>query len=72
MIRDGDRIKIDIPARSINVILDEKELDARRKEADQQPNGWKPDRDRKVSTALKAYASMVSSADRGAIRQIKE
>ena len=72
LIRDGDRIKIDIPARSINVILDEKELDARRKEADQQPNGWKPDRDRKVSTALKAYASMVSSADRGAIRQIKE
>ena len=72
LIRDGDRISIDIPARSINVVLDEKELEARRKETDQQPNGWKPDRDRKVSTALKAYASMVSSADRGAIRQIKE
>ena len=72
LIRDGDRISIDIPARSINVVLDEKELEARRKEADQKPNGWKPDRDRRVSTALKAYASMVSSADRGAIRQIKE
>jgi len=72
LIRDGDRISIDIPERSINVVLNEKELEARRKETDQQPNGWKPDRDRKVSTALKAYASMVSSADRGAIRQIKE
>ncbi len=72
LIRDGDRISIDIPSRSMNVILDEKELVARRKEADRLPNGWKPVRDRKVSTALKAYASMVSSADRGAIRIVNE
>jgi dihydroxy-acid dehydratase len=70
LIRDGDRIRIDIPARSMNVLLEDAELERRRQEADADPNGWKPGRDRQVSTALKAYASMVSSADRGAIRVI--
>ncbi|MFO7671243.1 MAG: dihydroxy-acid dehydratase [Bacteroidales bacterium] len=72
LIRDGDRIRIDIPARSMNVLLEDAELERRRQEADADPNGWKPRRDRQVSTALKAYASMVSSADRGAIRVISE
>lgn len=72
LIRDGDLIRINIPARSINVDLSTEELDARRKEADQNEYGWKPRRERQVSTALKAYASMVSSADKGAIRQIKD
>jgi dihydroxy-acid dehydratase len=70
LIRDGDRIRIDIPARSMNVLIDDSELERRRKEADADPNGWKPRRVRQVSVALKAYASMVSSADRGAIRVI--
>ncbi|MGW8317394.1 MAG: dihydroxy-acid dehydratase [Bacteroidales bacterium] len=70
LIRDGDRIRIDIPSRSMDVLLDLKELDRRRKEADEQPEGWKPKRDRKVSQALRAYASMVSSADRGAVRLV--
>ncbi len=72
LIRDGDRIRIDIPARSMNVLLEDAELERRRQEADADPNGWKPGRDRQVSTALKAYASMVSSADRGAIRVVRE
>jgi len=72
LIRNGDLIRIDIPSRRIDVVLDEKELEARRKEADQKVNGWKPVRDRQVSQALKAYASMVSSADKGAIRQLND
>ena len=72
LIRDGDLIRIDIRARSIDVVLEKEELEQRRKEADQQENGWKPERDRSVSKALKAYASMVSSADKGAIRVINE
>ena len=70
LIRDGDMIRIDIPSRSIDVLLDNGELERRRAEADSSPDGWKPARERVVSKALKAYASMVSSADRGAIRLI--
>ncbi len=59
---DGDIIEIDIPARSINVRLTEEELAAR---------PMRPvTRERHVPKSLKAYASMVSSADKGAIRQI--
>jgi dihydroxy-acid dehydratase len=72
LIRDGDMIRIDIPTRVLEVLLTDKELDNRRKEADKDPKGWKPRREREVSTALKAYASMVSSADRGAIRLLDE
>jgi dihydroxy-acid dehydratase len=70
LIRDGDLIRIDIPSRSMDLLVDDKELEKRRKEADADPEGWKPKRDRQVSKALKAYASMVSSADQGAIRVI--
>jgi len=72
LIRDGDRIRIDIASRSMDVLLDETELEKRRKEEDQKQNGWKPERERNISRALKAYASMVSSADRGAIRIVDE
>jgi len=70
LIRDGDLIRIDIPARTMDVVLDKSELEQRRREADMRTDGWKPSRDRQVSKALKAYASMVSSADKGAIRII--
>jgi len=72
LIKDGDMIRIDIPTRALEVMLDDKELERRRKEADKDPLGWKPQREREVSKALKAYASMVSSADRGAIRLLNE
>jgi dihydroxy-acid dehydratase len=71
LIRDGDMIRIDIPARTMDVVLDKSELEKRRKEEDSKTDGWKAKRDRQVSKALKAYASMVSSADKGAIRVIK-
>jgi len=74
LLRDGDIIEIDIPSRKINVRLTDEQLEARRKE--ELSRGKKaftpPLRDRKVSKALKAYASMVSSADKGARRIIEE
>jgi len=72
LIRGGDMIRIDIKARSMELLLDDQELEQRRKEADSKVDGWKPKREREVSKALKAYASMVSSADRGAIRLLNE
>lgn len=71
LVRDGDIIEIDIPNRSINVKLSDAELEIRRKEEMAKgKEAFKPDRERYVSKALKAYASMVSSADLGAIRLI--
>ena len=68
LVRDGDRILIDIPNRSINLLVSEQELLARREAQD--AKGWKPVelRPRKVTTALKAYALLATSADKGAVR----
>ena len=72
LIQDGDIIEIDIPNRSINVKVCEGELESRRQaELARGKDAFTPkDRNRVVSKALKAYASMVSSADKGAIRLI--
>ena len=75
LVEQGDTIRIDIPNRSINVLLDEAELNKRRKTMDAKGEaGWKPvkDRPRKVSAALKAYAKMATSADKGAVRDISQ
>ena len=72
LIRDGDPIRIDIKSRSMELLVGTDELEQRRRKADSDPEGWKPRREREVSQALKAYASMVSSADQGAIRVLKE
>lgn len=72
LVRDGDIIDIDIPNRSINVRLSEEELSQRRKqEMAKGKDAWKPQRDRVVSKALKAYATTVASADKGGIRIIE-
>jgi len=70
LVRDGDRIRIDIPNRSIQVLVSDEELERRR--AAQNAAGWKPaqPRPRKVSAALKAYAKLVMSADKGAVRDL--
>ena len=72
LVRDGDRIKIDIINRSINVLLSDKELQQRREEQDKL--GWKPQkpRPRQVSAALKAYALLATSADMGAVRDLEK
>lgn len=72
LVRDGDIIEIDIPNRAINVKLTNNELDIRLQEELSKGNdAFKPNRDRKVSKALRAYASMVSSADLGGVRIIE-
>jgi dihydroxy-acid dehydratase len=70
LVRDGDRIRIDIPNRTINVLVSDEELARRREE--QNAKGWKPakPRPRKVTSALKAYAKLVMSADKGAVRDV--
>ena len=73
LIEQGDKICINIPERTINVDLDNMVLAERRKKMDAKgKGGWKPvaERPRKVSTALKAYAKMATSADRGAVRDL--
>ncbi|MFD1261933.1 dihydroxy-acid dehydratase [Entomomonas asaccharolytica] len=68
LVQNGDKILIDIPNRSIQLLVSDEELANRR--AVQQQKGWKPaaPRARKVSTALKAYALLATSADKGAVR----
>lgn len=70
LIKNGDTIEINIPARSVNVLVNEKELAKRREEEEARGNmAWKPaGRDRRVSPALQFYAMHVSSADKGAVR----
>ncbi|MDE2119900.1 MAG: dihydroxy-acid dehydratase [Betaproteobacteria bacterium] len=72
LVRDGDRIRIDIPNRRIDVLVDDAELARRR--AEQDARGWKPakPRPRRVSTALKAYAKLATSADKGAVRDLSQ
>jgi dihydroxy-acid dehydratase len=74
LVRDGDRIEIDIPNRGIRVAISDEELAARRA-AMQATHGstWKPaTRQRQVSSALKAYAAMTTSAARGAVRDVSQ
>ncbi|MFZ4787653.1 MAG: dihydroxy-acid dehydratase [Beijerinckiaceae bacterium] len=72
LVETGDEIVIDIPNRSIHLKVDEAVLAQRRKA--QEAKGWKPAklRPRKVSTALKAYAALTTSASKGAVRVIND
>lgn len=71
LVRDGDIIDINIPERSINVVLSQEEIDKRRKEEESRgKEAYTPQgRDRVVSNALKAYSMMVTSADKGGVRK---
>ncbi|MFE7515100.1 dihydroxy-acid dehydratase [Streptomyces sp. NPDC057540] len=67
-VEDGDRIRIDIPNRSIELLVDDATLAARR---EAHGGVYAPkNRERKVSAALKAYAAMATSADKGAVRDV--
>ena len=70
LVRNGDVIEIDIPSRTINLAVSDAELERRR--SSQDAAGWQPaePRPRQVSTALRAYAAMSTSADRGAVRDL--
>ncbi len=73
LVQDGDRIEIDIPARSIRLAIPAQELAARH--AAMQARGakaWRPaERQRHVSAALRAYAALTTSASRGAVRDVE-
>ncbi|AOU97333.1 dihydroxy-acid dehydratase [Acidihalobacter yilgarnensis] len=74
LIEPGDRIEIDIPARSIRIAVSDEVLESRR--AAMEARGaaaWKPaNRTREVSPALRAYAAMTTSASRGAVRDVSQ
>ena len=74
LIRNGDMVKIDIPGREISVSLDEAELEKRRaQEKERGAQAFKPQsRVREVTTALKTYASLASSADKGGVRDLSK
>jgi dihydroxy-acid dehydratase len=74
LVRDGDPIVIDIPARSIHLDVPDGELAHRReREEERGEHAWTPsDRDREVSLALQAYAALTTSAARGAVRDLAQ
>jgi dihydroxy-acid dehydratase len=74
LIEDGDGIDIDIPARTIRVNISDNELAIRRKKEEAKgAQAFRPtDRQRSISTALKAYALFAASADKGAVRLLPE
>lgn len=74
LIEEGDIIRIDIPNRSINVALSDEELAARRKKMEAKgAAAYKPrNRRRPVSSALRAYAALTTSAARGAVRDVSQ
>ncbi|MET9550938.1 MULTISPECIES: dihydroxy-acid dehydratase [unclassified Streptomyces] len=70
LVEDGDRIRIDIPGRSIELLVSDEELAARREALG---GVYEPKaRERKVSAALRAYAAMATSADKGAVRDVSK
>ncbi|MEL7894518.1 dihydroxy-acid dehydratase [Vreelandella neptunia] len=75
LIEQGDLIRIDIPNRAINVKLTDAELAARREAMEAKgATAWKPaeQRPRKITPALKAYALLATSADKGAVRDLSK
>jgi len=73
LIEEGDKIRIDIPARRIDLVISDAALDKRRAAmVARGKDAWRPNRDRTVSVALQAYALMATSAARGAVRDISQ
>jgi dihydroxy-acid dehydratase len=74
LVQEGDRIEIDIPKRSINLVVHKDEIERRRTLMEAKgKDAWKPaKRDRMVSPALRAYAAMTTSAAFGAVRDVSQ
>ena len=71
LIENGDTISIDIHERKLELEVDAEELERRRVKQEQREHPWTPlNREREVSKALRAYAKMATSADKGAVRQV--
>ena len=73
LIKDGDIVTIDVYERKIHAEISSDELERRRAEMEARDKPWRPEtRERHVSQALRAYASMASSADKGAVRIVPD
>ncbi|QYJ97954.1 dihydroxy-acid dehydratase [Shewanella alkalitolerans] len=74
LVETGDRIEIDIPARAITLAVSDEVLETRRQAMQARgKQAWKPvNRERSVSLALKAYAMLATSADKGAVRDVSK
>jgi len=73
LIETGDPIEIDIPNRSLSLAVPPALIDKRRAAMDaKNRDAWKPNRDRKVSAALRAYAALATSASTGAVRNVEQ
>lgn len=74
LVEEGDGIEIDIPNRRVHLAVSDETLAKRRKQMDEQGSqGWQPQsRERQVSSALKAYAALTTSAANGAVRDISQ
>ncbi len=73
LIENGDTIELDIPKRSIHLNLSDDELTKRRDIMEAKDKvAWKPNRTRVVSQALRAYAALATSADKGAVRDVSQ
>ncbi|MBN2196297.1 MAG: dihydroxy-acid dehydratase [Polyangiaceae bacterium] len=73
LVEEGDRIRIDIPSRKIELLVDETELGRRRRTMEARgADAWQPQRERSISPSLRAYAAMTTSASRGAVRDVSQ
>jgi len=73
LLENGDLIEIDIPNRVLRAALTDDELAARRRRMDESGvNAWRPNRNRVVSSALRAYAALTTSAAKGAVRDVTQ
>ncbi len=73
LVRDGDPVDINIPERSIKLMTSDEELSKRRQEEESKgEKAFTPERNRKISSALKIYAHFAASADKGAVRIVPE
>ncbi|WP_042377909.1 dihydroxy-acid dehydratase [Gordonia alkanivorans] len=71
LVEDGDQILIDVKTRRLEMLVDDEVLAERRAKMEASERPWQPkDRERTVTTALRAYAKLATSADKGAVRQV--
>ncbi|MGW6123040.1 dihydroxy-acid dehydratase [Nocardia sp. NPDC055165] len=71
LIENGDRIRIDVHTRALEVLVSDEVMAERRAKMEASERPWQPvNRDRTVTTALRAYAALATSADKGAVRQV--
>ena len=72
LVQDGDKIIIDVHERRLELDVPGEELAKRREEMESREKPWTPTtRNRTVTKALRAYAAMATSADKGAVREVK-